>query len=98
MAAAQPGSPRNERLAGVTFGDIPEDSPFYGRLQGTVIYEVERGTPAWRAGLRQGDVITSVNRRQVSDTQEFIALVNGLRGQLLLRVQRGNSAAFVVIK
>lgn len=92
------GEPRNERLAGVTFGEIPEESPAYGRVSGVMVYAVDPTSPAGRAGLEQGDVITSVNRVPVRGLEQFLDVVNRARGQLLCRVVRGNSAAFLVIK
>ena len=88
---------RNERLAGATFGNIPEESPAYGRLRGVMLYEVERGSRVWDAGLRQGDIITSVNRQPVRELNEFLQMVTKLKGQLLLRVRRGDRAAYMVV-
>ncbi len=93
-----PSDLRNERLAGATFGDIPEDSPAFGRIRGVMVYEVERGSRVAAAGLREGDIISSVNRAPTRNLQEFLRVVNQLKGQMLLRVQRGNHAAFMVIK
>ena len=88
---------RNKRLAGATFGNIPEESPAYGRIPGVMLYEVERGSRVWEAGLRQGDIITSVNRQPIREIDEFLSLVTQINGQLLLRVQRGDRAAYMVV-
>ncbi len=95
---ARTGGPKNERLAGVTFGEIPEESPAYGRLPGVMVYEISPNSRAFAAGLREGDIVSSVNRNPIADLQSFIAIVSQIEGQLLLRVQRGNQAAFMVIK
>lgn len=94
------GSPSaiNQRLEGVTVGDIKEDHPLFGEVGGVIVMEVQRGSPAWRSGLREGDVITSVNHKQVNDLQSFLALVDKEKNALLLRIVRGNMAAFIVIK
>ena len=89
---------RNKKLAGASFGNIPEESPAFGRIQGVMLYEVERGTPVWDAGLREGDIITSVNRQPVRELNEFLSIVTQLKGQLLLRVRRGDRAAYMVVK
>ncbi len=68
------------------------------KVKGVHVVEVDRGSPAWRSGLRKGDVITSVNRQPVKDVPIFLKLVNGKDEPLLLRIIRGNSAAFIVIK
>jgi serine protease Do/serine protease DegQ len=89
---------RNKRLTGATFGDIAEQSPAFGRVQGVMVYELEQRSHVAAAGLREGDIITSVNRVATRDLQEFLEVVNSIRGRMLLRVQRGNQAAFMVIK
>jgi len=88
----------NKRLEGVTINEIKEDYQYYGKIGGVYVVEVDRGSPAWRSGLRKGDIITSVNRQTVKDVPIFLKLVNGSDGPLLLRILRGNAAAFIVIK
>ena len=88
----------NPRLEGVTVGDIEKDNPYFGKLEGVVIQDIERGSLAWRSGLRQGDIITSVDHEPVKGLKTFLDIVNGKQGPLLLRVIRGNAAAFLVIK
>ena len=89
---------QNPRLGGAVFGDIDERSPAYGRIRGVMVLRVERGSNVWRAGLREGDIVTSVNRAAVGDFKGFLARVNQTKGALLFRVQRGNAAAFMVLR
>ena len=89
---------QNTRLQGVTLGDIAEDHPHFNRIRGVLIVAVERGSVAWRAGLRKGDIITSVNNQAVADLESFMPLVGNVDDALLLRVVRGDAAAFLVIK
>ena len=92
------GQFRNERLADTTVGEIPQDSPAAGRLQGVMVYKLDRSSRAWRAGLRAGDIILSVNRQQTPSLSAFLAVVNQAQGALLLSVQRGTQSAYLVIK
>ena len=87
----------NKRLEGITVGDIKESNPLFGKVKGIVIAQIRRGSLAWRNGLRKGDIITSVNRQAVTHIDSFLELVNR-QETLLLRILRGNAAAFVVIK
>ena len=80
---------RNPRLQGVTLGDIEEDHPWFNRVKGVVIMAVERGSRAWSAGLRKGDIITSVNQQAVPDLQAFRQLVDEMDSTLVLRVIQG---------
>ena len=87
----------NPRLEGVSVGNIEDNNPNYGKVDGVVVTDVARGSRSWHNGLRQGDIITSVDRRDVSNLKEFTRMVNSAKGPLLLRIVRGDAAAFLVI-
>jgi len=95
---ARPPEAVNERLEGVSVSNIDEDSPYFGKVGGIAVVNVQRGSIAWRNGLRRGDIITSVNNVAVKNLDEFLNEVNRKEGALLLRILRGNTAAFLVIK
>ena len=63
-----------------------------------MVDDVQRDSVAWRSGLRSGDIVTSVNHVVVHDMKEFLLVAEKQQGNLLLRVVRGNAAAFLVIK
>ena len=99
--AAAPGgeqAAQNELLQGVTMSEISPQHPAHGQVDGVMVEQIERGTRAWNAGLRKGDIVTSVNRQPVSGMQDFLQVVDKQQGPLLFRIIRGNSAAFLVIK
>ena len=90
------GGRLHSRLQGATFGDVQQrvrtDSvPRVG------VREVEPGSPAHRAGLRDDDIILSVNRQSVSTLEEFRDRARGT-GELLLHLQRGSGALFLVLR
>jgi serine protease Do len=85
------------KLSGATFGDIEEGSPYFGQVEGVMVYSVKRGSPAWNAGLRSEDIITSVNRQPVRSLQDFKPLVHNA-DQLLLNIVRGRTAMFLLLK
>jgi Do/DeqQ family serine protease len=89
---------QNPRLEGARFGNIPERSPAHGEVEGVMVYEVKRGSRAWRNGLREGDIVLSVNQVPVSDPKELLGQVNRLQSAVLLHVLRGNRAAFIVAR
>lgn len=88
----------NPRLEGVSIGDIDEDSPYYGRLEGVIVVNIDRASHAWNSGMRKGDIITSINREPVKNLSAFLKAIDGKKNSLLLRIVRGRSAAFLVIK
>jgi serine protease Do/serine protease DegQ len=73
-----------------------------GELQhadtGVLVDEVERGSPAWRAGLRKGDVIINVNRQDVETMDGLRKAVDDKEAALLLRVNRNGGVFFVVVR
>lgn len=91
------GEKLHGHLTGATLTDIEEGSRLYGRIQGVLIAEVERGSPAWGAGLRAGDVIASVNRKEVKSVAAMRKLMNKSR-TLLLNIRRGNGALFLYLQ
>jgi serine protease Do/serine protease DegQ len=98
--AAAAGSERviNTRLEGVTIDEIGVDHPYYGKINGVLVLNVLRGSIAWRSGLRDGDIITSLNHESIDGLAEFLRMVDNYNEPMLLRIVRGNSAAFLVIK
>ena len=61
---------------------------------------VNPDSPAQEAGLREGDVILEINRKQVKTTDEFAKQVKKADKEkpLLLLVQRGRSTIYVPLK
>lgn len=93
---AQQG-PVHPKLSGATFGDLEESSPYYGKLDGVVVYSVKRGSPAWNAGLRSNDIITSANRLPIKTLDDFKPLAHNGK-QLLLNLTRNGRAMFLLLK
>ena len=59
-------------------------------VQGVLISEVEQGSPAFRAGLVRGDIITRINRQPVRSVQEA--------SRALGAVQSGSTAFLLVLR
>jgi serine protease Do len=65
---------------------------------GVVIAEVEPDSPAEEAGLRRGDVIVEVDKKEVEDTAELKELLQKADDRALVAVRRGRSSLYVVLK
>jgi S1-C subfamily serine protease len=65
---------------------------------GVVVLEVEPGSGAWRSGLREQDVILSINRVRIQSLDDVENAVARNASGLLLNIRRGNSALFLVIR
>ena len=69
-----------------------------GNKKVIVVTKLEPSSKAAGAGLRQGDIILSVNKRAVTTFAEMEqAIANEPRG-LLLNIQRGNRGLFLLIQ
>ena len=67
------------------------------QVEGILIEKIETSSYAWQTGLRQGDIIVIANRYRVTNLEEFRSVVNKSQ-PLLLNIQRGNEAFFVVLR
>ncbi len=85
------------KLSGATFGDIEPSAPYYGKVEGVVVYSVKRGSAAWQAGLRANDIITSVNRQAVTSLEDFKPHAYNEQ-TLLLNIIRRGTAVFLLLK
>jgi len=93
------GSKLDPRLAGAELSDIEKGtSPSQDDTEGVVITAVESNSPAARAGLRPGDMITSVNRRPVKNLVEIKAAFRNRSDSLLINIRRGNMALFILLR
>ena len=92
------GEDSSEKLEGVELGEIGRDHPQYRRVEGVEVQTVARGSRAWEYGLRQGDIISAVNRRRVRSVDEFVETVREQEGVLVLLIQRGGRQEIVVLR
>ncbi len=71
-------------------------------IQGVVVADINRGSRAFRQGLRQGDVITQLQNQPVTNSEEFYSVVSGLisasQEVMLMRVNRQGNNIFVAVE
>ncbi len=85
---ARDGSSLDPRLAGASFGDLPESLRRQSAIAGVLVTDVARGSRAERNGLRSGDVILASSSGQFSDLSGFRATFAQRPPQLVLRIYR----------
>ncbi|HFE39166.1 MAG TPA: DegQ family serine endoprotease [Gammaproteobacteria bacterium] len=88
----------SKQLSGAVLGPIEDSHPLAGKVDGVEVVDVERGSPAAYAGLRKGDIITSVNRQSVKRVEDVRRAVETSQHGILLNIRRGNGALFLVIR
>ncbi len=87
-----------EAFGGATFMDIPSDAELAGGEKGVVISNIRRGSDAFDAGLRKGDIIRAVNNIDTDNLSKFEALVSKKEGAVFLSVQRGRNRIFIAVR
>jgi Do/DeqQ family serine protease len=97
-SVSAPAGKASRHLAGATIGPIADNHPLFGDVDGVSVLEVERGSAAWSAGLRPGDIIMSINQVPIATPDEFRVAAQRNPNNLLLNVRRGNGALFIVIQ
>ena len=95
---AMNNGPETKTFSGATLTNIPVDLNLRGGSEGVYVSAVEIGSKAQRAGLVKGDVIRSVNRRDVQNLESFNKLTKGEDGPFALSVERNGSTFYVAIK
>jgi serine protease DegQ len=87
-----------DELRGAQLRTLDASGSRDGNLSGVLVEAVEPGSPAARNGLREGDIITAVNRTPVASVTELRSAVQGATGAVALDVRRENSRLFIVIQ
>ncbi|MEE9576736.1 MAG: PDZ domain-containing protein [Gemmatimonadota bacterium] len=68
------------RLAGAEFEPLGPELSHDGLEQGLLVLHVIEGTPAYRLGLRRGDVVVEVGGTECSDVSDFRDAILGTTG------------------
>jgi len=104
MPQSQEGlSPENAGAWGLTVQEITPDLARHLGLnldeKGVVISGVKPGSPAADAGLRPGDIIKEVDRKEIKDLADYNKAIrkSTKSGGVLLLIKRGEGTLFVVL-
>lgn len=97
--ASVDGARIHGQLNGVKLSNLSDENQLYNIKHGVKVSEITTNSKAWVSGLRKGDIITQANRVPIRNILEFINATKKRRStSLLLNVQRGNSAFFLIIR
>ena len=88
----------DDRLGAALLGTIREGSPNFGRIEGVEILQADRGSAAFKAGIRSGDIITTANNTRVRTLDDFANVLRGKPSVLLLNITRGEGGLILVIR
>lgn len=87
-----PGDRLHSGLRGAVLATTPKD-----QIEGILIEKMDQNSPAWRTGLRPGDVIISANRYRVRNLDEIKRVVKP-NAPLLINLQRNGEGFFLVLQ
>jgi len=99
-SSAEPeAQPAPVRALGLALADLTEAQKRELKVRGGVRVEAAEGAAA-RAGLREGDVILSVNNTEVADVRQFQAVLQKAdkNKPLSVLVRRGEWVNYLVIR
>jgi serine protease DegQ len=91
------GETLDKRLAGIQFSDIGDSLRRQG-IGGVSVTHVAESSAAFANGLRNGDLIVAVNRRDLDGAADFSRLVAAHPRQLLLTLLRGEEAYYLLLQ
>jgi len=99
QAAENDAPTSNVKALGLGVSDLPEAQKRELKIRGGVLVESVEG-PASRAGLREGDVILSVNNTEVADVKQFQGVVQKADKSkpVSVLVRRGEWVNYLVIR
>ena len=92
-----PGTRFDRRLEGVTLQNFVAQGEALEDSLGVLVATVTPDSPAWRYGLRAGDVLVGLNRQAVRSLADF-AESSRQGSQLLLRVFRNGEYGYITIR
>ena len=81
-------------LAGAAVADYERN----GKSQAVAVVRVERNSPAWGHGLRDGDIIAGVNRRRVRSVEELLSALKNTQRPLYLQIVRGDARFAIQVR
>ena len=97
-----PGGGHGTALEGVTVDqltpDVRQQLNLPGSVQGVVITDVQQGSAAAEAGLQPADVIQEVNRKPVSNLNDFTNAIRNAGKPVLLLVNRMGNTLYIAIE
>jgi len=88
----------NETLAGAKIGEFRESSLQRGQVSYLQVVEVEPDSNAWKAGIREGDILYSINKQLIRNHEEALEIIGRDLDGIILNIQRGGRELYLLLK
>lgn len=98
VSAGPEKMPSMEGFDGATISDIPSDLDLRDGNEGVLISNVERGSRAYRSGLRRGDIIRGINGTDVEGLRDFRQFMDSNTGPYAVIVERDGQTTFLGLR
>jgi serine protease Do/serine protease DegQ len=85
------------QLAGLKVADVQPGMPGYGQLEGVVVTGSDPGSPAFKNGLRVGDVIVGVSQWRVRSIKQFTEALRQADQPLRFALVRGEYRITLIV-
>jgi len=85
-------------LEGATFSTAAPGTVEGAKTGGVLVTECAEGSPAWRHGLRAGDLIVGINRHKVANVDQLKASLEKAKSVFTMNVLRDGAEIFLVMQ
>lgn len=68
-----------------------------GSQAGVRVSAIERGSYAWRSGIREDDIVVEVNQKPIADVKEFSRAIKDPGDLILFRINRQEETYFIAM-
>lgn len=86
------------QLEGAKFRTVAPGTAEGGKTGGVLVAECAEGSPAWRHGLRTGDLIIGVNRQEIESLDQLKAALADSKSVFTMNVIRDGAQIFLVMQ
>ena len=91
------GAQLHNKLDGASFSELSKPVAFGNMRGGIMVSSVRQGSNAWNSGVRPGDIVLTVNRRQIQNLNDFRLAVT--ESQVMrFYILRGKGALFLLLQ
>jgi serine protease Do len=101
MRKSGPSDAGQDTLDGVEVTDLDaqlrREFDIPANVRGALVTNVDEDAPAYRAGLRAGDVVLELDRKPVRNADEAVKLSEDIKDNVLLRVWSKGGSRYLVV-
>ncbi len=88
----------SRHLDGAVITALDESHTLHGEVKGVFVSKLEPGSPAWRRGLRAGDVIVAVNKKPTPTIRAFQKAIRENSKVLAMNIIRDGTPLFLILQ